>query len=441
MSVALRAGRLAGQVAMLLLGLLLGLPREAASQQAATPPAITLEEARQRVLLLHPHGVAARGQVEAASWQRRTAVTDLITPELYATTSFAGFSTAFPDYNTGTTSAQSASAVLQASYTVLGRGKFSELKRAGAALDEAVAAEGAAALDVQLTADRTYFGVLADRELRRVAADRLERAREQLDVARVRVGSGATLATDSLQLVLELNRARLALLRSDSALAVSRLTLASLVGAHGAVDAAPVDTMDPAALPFSQDEAIAELHARGPVLIAARAQERSAGASLGKARSAYLPEITVAATVGRYDTEFFPSALDRSQFLVHVSLPLWNGGHREVAVARARVERDVARAEREQRERAAAADMAAAYNGYENARAAIELAQAGVAAAAETYRVQRVRYREGSTTILDLLEAQVALSEAEAALVQSRFAARLSLAQLEALLGRRIFNS
>jgi outer membrane protein TolC len=54
--------------------------------------------------------------------------------------------------------------------------------------------------------------------------------------------------------------------------------------------------------------------------------------------------------------------------------------------------------------------------------------------------VQSARYREGATTILDLLEAQVALSEAEATLVQSRYATRLALARIEALLGRRLFD-
>jgi len=104
------------------------------------------------------------------------------------------------------------------------------------------------------------------------------------------------------------------------------------------------------------------------------------------------------------------------------------------------VQRDVTRAEREARERAAGEVMARAYNGYETARAGIELAEAGVAVSTETYRVQGARYREGATTILDLLEAQVALGEAEAALVQSRYAARLALAEVEALLGRRLFE-
>jgi outer membrane protein TolC len=79
--------------------------------------------------------------------------------------------------------------------------------------------------------------------------------------------------------------------------------------------------------------------------------------------------------------------------------------------------------------------------GYGTARAGIGLAEVGDADATETYRVHRARKGEGATTILELLEAQVALSEAEAALVQARFAARLALSQIEALLGRRIFDA
>jgi outer membrane protein TolC len=85
--------------------------------------------------------------------------------------------------------------------------------------------------------------------------------------------------------------------------------------------------------------------------------------------------------------------------------------------------------------------MAGAYHGYETARAGTELAIVAVAVSAENFRVQRARYREGATTILDLLEAQVAFGEAEAELVQARYATRLALARIEFLLGRRIFDT
>jgi outer membrane protein TolC len=85
--------------------------------------------------------------------------------------------------------------------------------------------------------------------------------------------------------------------------------------------------------------------------------------------------------------------------------------------------------------------MSQTYHGYSTARAGTELALVGVRVATETYRVQGVRYREGATTILDLLEAQIALSEAEATLVQSRYATHLAIAQIEALLGRRLTDA
>ena len=259
-------------------------------------------------------------------------------------------------------------------------------------------------------------------------------------MARVRVQAGETIATDSLQLLLEANRAEMEVLRRDSALAVSRLRLGRQIGLTGPVDAAPLDDAAPAALPLTLEEAVAELRARGPELEAARAAERRAGAVVAAERGGYLPDITLSAITGAFDSEFFPSALRRTQFAVTVSLPVWDGGRREMAVARAQAEEDVARATREDRERGVAEDMSRAWNGHETARAGIELALVGVAVAAETYRVQAARYREGATTILDLLEAQVDLSEAEADLVQARYAAKLGLARIEALLGRRLFD-
>jgi multidrug efflux system outer membrane protein len=202
----------------------------------------------------------------------------------------------------------------------------------------------------------------------------------------------------------------------------------------------PIDSSAPPPLPISQSEAVAEMRERGPDIEAARADERRASALLAAQRERYLPEITVGATTGAYDAELFPSALKRSQIAVGVTIPIWNAGLRELSVARARGERNITRALRQDQERAAAELIAEVYHGYQTARAGIELARIGVTVATENYRVQDARHREGATNILDVREAQVALSESEAALVQSRYAARLALAQLEALLGRRLFE-
>jgi outer membrane protein TolC len=409
----------------------------------ATPdnaPVVTLEEARARAAQVDPNAVAARSQVDAAEWERRSAFTNLVTPSVTAGTSYIQFSDPFFNFGTGDISSHATSATLTASYSLFGAGKLGTLKRSRAVLESAEANETAASYGTALATDALYFAALADRELARVATDRLQRAEEQLGLARVRVVAGEAIASDSLQLLLEANRARLEMLSRDSALVVSRLRLGRQIGLSTPVNPAPVDTAAPPPLPFGLEDAVSEMLATGPSVIAARAAETSADAGLSVEREGYWPDVLLEATTGAYDSEFFPSAFKRTQLGLSVSIPVWDGGQRELSIARARAARDVARAERADRERATSEEMAEAYHGYQTSRARIELAHVGVRAAAENYRVQSARYREGATTILDLLEAQVALTEAEVAVVQARYAARLSLARMEALLGRRILQ-
>jgi len=413
-----------------------------ASAQAGSDsvPVVTLAEARVRAASVDPDAVAARSRLETAAWERRAALTNLLTPNVTGGVSYVHFSEPFFNFGTGSISPNSASATLDARYTLLGAGKFGDLKSSRASVESAEATETVARFRTALATDAAYFAVLANRDLSQVATDRLKRAQEQLGIARVRVTAGEAIASDSLQLLLEVSRAQLAMLSRDSAMVTSRLRLGRMIGLTGAADAAPIDTAKPPPLPMTQEEAIAEMRRRGPDVEASRADERSASAMLGAARERYFPEVTLGATTGRYDSRLFPSALKRSQLAVTVAVPFWNGGTRELAVARARADRDVARATRADLERGAAEVMAQAYHGYITSRSGVDLALIGVAAATENYRVQRARYREGATTILDLLEAQVALSESEAALIQSRYSTRLALAQIEALLGRRIFE-
>jgi outer membrane protein TolC len=408
---------------------------------AESIPVVTLAEARRRSVSIDPDAVAARSRLETASWERRTALTNLITPSLRMTTTYTHFSEPFFNFGTAGISPNAASATLDANYAILGFGKFGALKSARASVASAEALETVSRFRTALDTDAAYFAVLADRELSRVAADRLKRAEEALALARVRVIAGESVSSDSLQLLLEASRARLAILSMDSALTASRLRLGRRIGLSGPAEAAPVDTVLPPQLPMSREQAIAEMRARGPDVEAARAQEKSANAVVMAERERYLPEISIGATAGRYDTELFPSALKRNQWNMTVALPIWNGGTREFAIARARADRSVASATRADLERAAAEVMSQAYHGYLNSRGGIDLALIGVTAAAENYRVQNARYREGATTILDLLEAQVSLSEAQAALIRARYSSRLSLAQIEALLGRRIFET
>ena len=179
---------------------------------------------------------------------------------------------------------------------------------------------------------------------------------------------------------------------------------------------------------------------QGPEYRIARANERSADASVRARRSAYLPQAILSANTSAIGDRFYPRGLTRSSVTVSVSFPIWDNAQRELALTRARTARDAARAVREDLERAAEPDVTEAYLAYETARATADFAGQALVVAQETFRVQQARYRAGATTILDLLDAQTALTEAQAELVQARYAVRLALAGLEAILGQRLFR-
>ncbi|HLB82427.1 MAG TPA: TolC family protein [Gemmatimonadales bacterium] len=424
---------------------LLALLQLQAATRAPSPgdsvPTVTLAEALRRATGLDPSYVAAIGQVDNAVWARRSAFAVFILPSVTLSTAATQNTPAFFNFATLKPEKYSVQAQVTVSYDIFTGGqKVAELSRSAAALDGANAGALRARFAAALLTESDYYAVLAGDELARVARERVQRADQQLAVARARVVSGAVVQTDSLQLRLELSRARVASLRQETDLRVARLALGSRVGATGPVNAAPLDSVLPAELPLPLASAVEEAALQGPQYRQARANERAAAAALRSRLGTYLPRATVSWSRIGFDNRFAPAALGISALTLNLSFPLWDNAQREIGLSRVRVDHDVARATREEMERSVRRDVTAAYDGFTTARASAELASEGLRVARENFRVQQSRYRAGATTILDLLKAQSDLDDAESALVQARYSTRLALAGLENILGRRLFS-
>jgi outer membrane protein TolC len=421
-----------------MLALLLAL--QAAPAPTDTVPRVTLAEALQRSARLDPFYVAALGQIDNAQWGRRNAFAVFILP---AVTIGASMQRSDPPSFLFTDSLVRAktlwTANLVARYDLFTGGqKIAELTRSAAALESARADElRQRFITAQLT-EADYYAVLANDELDRVARDRLVRAQEQLAVARARVVSGAAVSTDSLNLRLELARAQAGEIQQSSALRFSRLALGRRVGVMGAVDAEPVDTAPAPDLPIALADAISEAAQQGPEYRIAAANERAASATYRAELGNYLPRATLTFSSNTVDQKFYPKLFNQTSLVLGISFPIWNNGIRELNLSRAKVIKDVARVTREDMDRGVLADVTNAYDTYNVSRATAQLAREAVVIARENFRVQQTRYTAGATTILDLITAQVALSNAEATLVQAVYATRLSRAGLETILGRRL---
>src|SRR6266576_1339038 len=424
-----------------MLALLLALQGAVSPEATDSLPQVTLVEALQRAARLDPNYVAALGQVDNAVWARRNAFAVFILPSITLSTTATQNTPNFFNFGTLQPERYAVQSTITASYDVFTGGqKVAELTRSAAGLDSAHANELAARFATAMQTESTYYAVLESTELDRVARDRLRRAREQLGVARARVSSGAAVSTDSLNLRLELTRALVGQLQRQSVLRVARLELGRRIGAAGPVDAAPLDTAPAPELPITLADAISQSADQGPQYRAARASERAARAVYRSRLGEYLPHAAVTFNALAFDTRFYPKLVYRTSLTLTVSFPVWNNCQRELALSIARASRDFAQDVRQDMDRAVQHDVTAAYDAYVTTRATADLAIQGLAVARESFRVQQTRYSSGATTILDLLDAEVNLSQAEADLVQARYGTRLALAGLESILGKRLFT-
>ena len=402
-------------------------------------PTVSLAQAIERAARPDPAYVSALGQLDNASWVRRAARLAFILPSVTAGIDATTYSSPFFNPGTGLAQTSVVTARVAAIYTLFSVRKVADLTATDAAHEAAAAGELEQRFQTAMATEADYYSVLANQELLHVATDRLNRAREQLAVTRERVTQGVAVQSDSLQVALEETRAVIDSARQGVALTVARLQLGRRVGVAGPVAAEPLDTLQAPQLPVSLEDAVSLALHEGPAYRIARANEQAAGAVLAGARGEYLPELTLAGANQSYDNHFYPEARNLSFLTLSVSLPIWTGGAREVAISEARVARDVARATREDAERGARRDVTEAYETYTTARHNYALAIKALATAAENFRVQDERYRAGAATILELVDAQVQLTQAGADVVQTRYATRLARAGLESILGRRLF--
>lgn len=405
-----------------------------------TIPVVSLAEALESAAHVDPNYVAALRQVGDAAWVRRSAWSAFLLPSVNFQWSLSQFSPEQFNIGTNAVTDRLTTYALSGSYDVFrGGAKFHELAGAGAAVDGAAAGELQARYQTALATESDYYDVIAQRQLLTVSEERVRRATEQLSVARARVLSGAAVQSDSLQLLLELTRAQVNELVQRATLTISRLQLGRRIGRDGPVDAAQPDTVQFQELPLSLSSAVAEATRTSPALLVARAQQRLAETAFKAERATYLPRLSLFATWQGFDEDLIPDATNRTVIGASLSLPLFDGGARELRVFRAGTARRVADAAAADALRAAARDVTEAYETHTTARAASVLAERGVTVARENLRVQMERYTGGATTIIELITAQVDLAEAESVLVQARFATRLALAGIEAILGRRLF--
>jgi outer membrane protein len=321
-----------------------------------------------------------------------------------------------------------------------GGNRLFKLRAAKANVDAAEANETLQQYSVSLNVKQQYYAVLAARESESAAQSQLDQAQEQLKTASAKVAAGAATKSDSLRAIILVGNAQLALIQARNNLNIANASLTRLVATPFVVTATPDDTTESIELATDSAE-VAKLALRGPGVVQSEEAYAAARANVRSSLTPYLPTISARfsrsgagqdKTFGWGDQQYpYSQTLSFS-----LNFPFFNQGSREEQIVRSRVAEDVAQAQLRDTRLLAQQQLTTYMSAFRSAEQRVQIQLASVAAADEDLRVQQRRYQLGASTFLDVLNSQVTLNQARAALIQARFDARVAKAQIETLTGK-----
>lgn len=427
---------------------------------SAIPPAIGLDSAIQLARRNAPQAIQARGQEKTANADVRSSIGAFI-PNLNlsvgAVRQFSGSRTRI-NPQTGATEtlptqpwSYSNGLGLNAELFDGGR-RFQEIKVARADVSAAEANTVAQSFNLALSVKQQFFAALAARESESAARAQLAQAEAQLASSTARLRAGAATLSDSLRAVILVGNAQLALLTARTNLRGANTSLTRLIGSPTPVSASESDTLDtmtaaisgavlPAAL--GDSTALAQLASTGPAVLQAQSSLEAARAARKAAHAPYLPTVSASYSRGGSGTDVaYGFGSDPFTYAGRLSLslsyPIFNQFQRESQVARAEVAEANAQAALRDARLAGQQTLAQQLDVLHLAVQRVAVQQATIVASREDLRVQQQRYQLGASTLLDVLTSQTQLNQAEAALIQARYDARVARATIEALIGRTL---
>lgn len=409
-----------------------------AAASAQEPPRVmTLDQVVRLAVELDPAAVAAEGALSSARADRLQQAGTWL-PSVNLNSFYSNSSNERFDQTTGQLQSQSYTAQLQGGIDLFTGGRRVLARRmVNAQVAAADAQYESQRFNTVLAATEAFYSAAAATGLVAVAAQRLERARDQLTAAQTRLELGTSTQSDALRAEIEVGNAEVALLEAESDMRNTTLELGRRVGLAGQVQPADAALPDRAPTLPPLDVLVQRATEASPSVVAAEATLRSRRSERLSAFTPYLPTLRM---TGGYDwTSFeFPPREQSWSVRLTASLPVFNGFQREAALQRTAANERIAQARARDATIAARVEVESAAAEIASAERRVQIADRSVLLAREDLRVQEERYEIGMATILELQTSQVALSDAEVAAVRSRQALGTATARLEAILGQTL---
>ncbi len=285
----------------------------------------------------------------------------------------------------------------------------------------------------------TYLSLLADDELLRVTQQALQTREESQKLTKLKFDNGVSSELDYrlTESLFEGARVTLAQLTRQRALDENALVL--LLG-----QSLPTDL--PTGLSITDQQLVADLPAgvpsetliRRPDVRQAEQQLIASNASIGAARAAFFPRITLTGSAGTASSELsglFKSGSLAWSFNPQIVLPIFDAGRNSANLEVAKVSYQIAQAQYEKTLQTAFREVADALAGRATLGEQLRAQQAQAHAEEVRFSLADLRYRNGAASYLDVLDAQRSLFTAQQAVVQVQTTQVQNLVNLYKTLG------
>jgi outer membrane protein TolC len=264
-----------------------------------------------------------------------------------------------------------------------------------------------------------YLGVRKAQAFRDIADQAVANAREHCRLAGVREKDGIGLKSDQLRATTALSEAEQRLISSKNDLLLARLRLNLAAGGREG------ETLDISETPsveeplLSQGDLVALAQKSRPDLKAAEKTVEKGELAVRQARDAYLPTIYASAGYQINDRDN-PVGMDNDSWTVGVNLrwELFDGNRRSHEKQKAELLRQSAAAMLENDRREVSLQVTESVLRRQEAGLKLESARDAVKAAQEGVRLITLRFQNGLSSMVELMDAEAALNRSRANLVE-----------------------
>jgi outer membrane protein TolC len=316
---------------------------------------------------------------------------------------------------------------------------FAEARRASATAAAARARQEIASRGLVVTVVQSYYAAAAAGRKLEAAQKAADEGERFLKLTQDLEHGGEVAHSDVIKGELQVNDRRRQLQEAKLALLNARLDLAVLVFPefNDTFELAEDLHTNPPLPTFPEVEARASRE--NPDIRAAVEAANAAAHGVVAARAGYLPSLGLDYFYG-IDAPRFATRTDGisnlgSSAAVTLNIPVWNWGATQSKVKQAELQRDQAKRELSLAQRKLLAELKSLYAEAQTAADELSNLQRSAELGAESLRLILLRYKNGESTVLEVVDAQTTATSSDAAFQDGAVRYRVTLANLQTLTG------